>query len=240
MHYEVKEQDIVDFASSQGLRVKKVGDECAFLYCPYCKGGSSKDKWTFYVNARTGQYECKRSSCGVRGNMITLARDFDFQLSDEFSNFYRKRPSYRTLPQPKAEIIPKPAAVSYLESRCISSETAKAYRVTVQTENESVMCFPVYDENGKMVNVKYRNLNYTKDKKNGISMYELLNGADGNVVREINMAKAKGCKDPGGLFMRMWIFIHGAACMTLSGDYDLTDAETEQLLVKAYESFEKV
>ncbi len=81
---------------------------------------------------------------------------------------------------------------------------------------------------------------FIEDKKNGISMYELLNGADGNVVREINMAKAKGCKDPGGLFMRMWIFIHGAACMTLSGDYDLTDAETEQLLVKAYESFEKV
>ena len=23
--------------------------------------------------------------------------------------------------------------------------------------------------------------------------------------------------------MKMWIFIHGAACMSLTGDYDLTD-----------------
>ncbi|MCR5801090.1 MAG: TetR/AcrR family transcriptional regulator [Lachnospiraceae bacterium] len=72
---------------------------------------------------------------------------------------------------------------------------------------------------------------------NRISMYELLNGSEGHVVYEINLAKNQGCKDPGGLFMKMWIFIHGAACMTLSGDYDLTDEETKQLLERAYESF---
>jgi AcrR family transcriptional regulator len=72
------------------------------------------------------------------------------------------------------------------------------------------------------------------------SMYELLNGTTGNVVFEINLAKSLGCKDPGGLFMKMWIFIHGAACMTLSGDYDLTDEETLQLLEKAFESFNTV
>ena len=72
---------------------------------------------------------------------------------------------------------------------------------------------------------------------NRTSMYELLNGNDGNVVTEINMAKEMGCQDPGGMFMKMWIFIHGAACMTLSGDYDLTDEETLNLLEKAYSSF---
>ncbi|MCR4791442.1 MAG: TetR/AcrR family transcriptional regulator [Lachnospiraceae bacterium] len=70
-----------------------------------------------------------------------------------------------------------------------------------------------------------------------VSMYELLNGSEGNVVTEINMAKELGCSDPGGMFMKMWIFIHGAACMTLSGDYDLTDEETMSLLEKAYNSF---
>ena len=70
-----------------------------------------------------------------------------------------------------------------------------------------------------------------------VSMYELLNGSEGNVVAEINMAKETGCQDPGGMFMKMWIFIHGAACMTLSGDYDLTDEETMSLLEKAYNSF---
>ncbi len=71
----------------------------------------------------------------------------------------------------------------------------------------------------------------------GKSMYELLNGDGGNVVYEVNLARVAGCADPGGLFMRMWIFIHGAACMTLTGDYDLTDAETRELLERSYEDF---
>lgn len=69
------------------------------------------------------------------------------------------------------------------------------------------------------------------------SMYELLNGAEGNVGYEINLARAAGCPDPGELFMKMWIFIHGAACMTLTGDYDLSDIQTLELLEKSYESF---
>lgn len=71
------------------------------------------------------------------------------------------------------------------------------------------------------------------------SMYELLNGNDGNVVVEINRARTLGCVDPGDMFMRMWIFIHGAACMTLTGDYDLTDEETIALLEKSYQSFSR-
>ena len=69
------------------------------------------------------------------------------------------------------------------------------------------------------------------------SMYELLNGDAGNVVYEINLARVMGCKEPGELFMKMWIFIHGAACMALSGDYDLSDRETLELLEKSYRAF---
>ncbi len=69
------------------------------------------------------------------------------------------------------------------------------------------------------------------------SIYELLNGDKGNVVYEIHLAKAQGCKDPGELFMKMWIFIHGAACMMLTGDYDLSDAETMELLEQSYGAF---
>lgn len=68
-------------------------------------------------------------------------------------------------------------------------------------------------------------------------MYELLNGAEGNVVHEINLARAAGCSDPGDIFMKMWIFIHGAACMTLTGDYDLTDVQTLDLLEHSYDDF---
>ena len=69
------------------------------------------------------------------------------------------------------------------------------------------------------------------------SMYEILNGDAGNVVYEINLARVAGCPDPGDLFMKMWIFIHGAACMSLAGDYDLTDLQTMQLLEHSYYAF---
>ena len=65
-------------------------------------------------------------------------------------------------------------------------------------------------------------------------LYEVLNGEKGNVLAEINGAASMGCKDPQGMFMRMWLFIHGAACMSLTGDYDLSDAETKYLLEQEY------
>lgn len=69
------------------------------------------------------------------------------------------------------------------------------------------------------------------------SLYEVLNGERGNVVAEINAAAETGEKDAGGMFMKMWIFIHGIACMSLTGDYDLSEVETKQLLEQSYEAF---
>ena len=78
---------------------------------------------------------------------------------------------------------------------------------------------------------------FVSDKPGKKSMYELLNGTSGNVVKEINLARTLGCTEPGELFMKMWIFIHGAACMSLTGDYDLSDAETLALLENACNAF---
>lgn len=69
------------------------------------------------------------------------------------------------------------------------------------------------------------------------SMYELLNGPEGNVVYEVNLARAAGCVKAEELFMKMWIFIHGAACMSLTGDFDLSVVQTLQLLERSYEAF---
>lgn len=78
---------------------------------------------------------------------------------------------------------------------------------------------------------------FLSEKRNGKSLYELLNGKKGNVMVEINKAKSEECKDPEGLFMKMWILIHGIACMTVTGDYDLSITETVQQLVDAYRAF---
>lgn len=71
----------------------------------------------------------------------------------------------------------------------------------------------------------------------GRSMYDIVNGRDGCVSREIQKAHSRGCRDTGTLFTKIWIFIHGAACMCFTGDYDLSEDETLQALQAAYDSF---
>lgn len=80
---------------------------------------------------------------------------------------------------------------------------------------------------------------FLSQRENRRSMYDLLNGTESNVLYEINMAKAEGCLQPQAVFMRMWIFIHGSACMALTGDYDLSDAETLSVLKQVYGQFAK-
>lgn len=77
---------------------------------------------------------------------------------------------------------------------------------------------------------------FLSDNRGDRSLYELLNGSTGAVAKEINKAAAGGCTNPSGLFMKMWIFIHGCACMVLTGDYDLTKEETLDLLEDIYKS----
>ena len=75
------------------------------------------------------------------------------------------------------------------------------------------------------------------DKREGKSLYDLLNGESGAVVREISKANAAGCTNASELFMEMWIFIHGAASMSTTGDYDLDKEETVNLLIKTYHAY---
>ncbi len=68
-------------------------------------------------------------------------------------------------------------------------------------------------------------------------MYDLVNGNSENVVKEINKAQAKGVSNAQQLFMQMWIFIHGAGCMAVTGDYDLDEAASVAMLESAYTAF---
>ncbi len=78
---------------------------------------------------------------------------------------------------------------------------------------------------------------FLSSERFGRSMYDLVNGNEGYVSREIHAAASQGCSNASGLFMKMWIFIHGAACMCLTGDYDLSEDETMQMLKEVYYSF---
>lgn len=163
--YEFKPSDAYDFARHVGILCKERGDELFFKTCPYCKPRATRGNVnTFSINLKTGQHKCLRASCGVSGNMITLARDFDFSLGTEIDEYYAPKKKYRELPQPKEPVIPKPEALQYLESRGISEEVAKRYEITVQTKNPNILVFPFYDENGKLKFVKYRKTDFDKTK----------------------------------------------------------------------------
>lgn len=163
--YEFKPSDAYDFARHVGILCKERGDELFFKTCPYCKPRATRGNVnTFSINLKTGQHKCLRASCGVSGNMITLARDFDFSLGTEVDEYYAPKKKYRELPQPKEPVIPKPEALQYLESRGISEEVAKRYEITVQTKNPNILVFPFYDEVGKLKFVKYRKTDFDKTK----------------------------------------------------------------------------
>ena len=167
-YYEFKKEDAYEFARVSGIQSKQRGDELQLLSCPYCRGGKNGDKGTFSISLVTGQFKCLRSSCSVSGNMVTLARDFDyFSLGKDIDAYYRTGKQKRFRQFKKMEPIkPKPEAVTYLESRKITAVTAEKYHITVQSKHENILVFPFLDEKGDMQFIKYRktDFNPTVDK----------------------------------------------------------------------------
>ena len=158
MLYEFKREDAERFAMEHG-KVKFTGKELQMFDCPYCHGAGKGDKYTFAINLKTGAFNCKRASCGAKGNMITLAMDFGFSL-DNYTDAYlhRSERKYKTLPQRKPE--PKDGAITYLAGRGIPEEITKKYNITISNKNDNVLCFPFYDEDDVLQFIKYRNLSF--------------------------------------------------------------------------------
>lgn len=148
--YELNSNDIYGLAAMIGGETKLKGEELFFKECPYCKGGGH-DNYTFSINLQSGLFKCFRASCGKQGHFVEMARDFGYNLKPEYTK-------YRELPQKVIET--KPKAIEYLESRGISADTAKRYRITVQKNNSDILVFPFFDEQNKLQFIKYRNTKY--------------------------------------------------------------------------------
>lgn len=160
--YEFKKSDAIDFAKFKGIRTKIKGDELIFDLCPYCKGGQNRDKDTFAINLTTGAFNCKRGTCNATGNMITLAKHFDFSLGNIIDEYYKPRKRYRNLKTPSEPIVPKEPAIAYLETRGISEETARKYEITTVNDHDNILVFPFFDENRILRFVKYRKTDFEK------------------------------------------------------------------------------
>lgn len=164
--YQFSEDDATRFMREIGASGSRKGDELQFKLCPYCLGGKGgKDRGTFSINMKNGQFKCLRSSCNAHGNMITLAKDFNFSLGNYVDEYYSSQKRFKNInSKVKEKPTPKPAAVAYLESRGISETTTSKYHLTTQKENENILVFPFYDENDALQFVKYRKIDFDKTK----------------------------------------------------------------------------
>ena len=163
--YEFQIDDALRFAREMNIRTIIRGNEIHFQVCPYCGGNAGKDKKTFAINKETGQFQCMRASCGAKGNMITIHKDFNFSLGRDVDEYYSRKDRYKSLrhyPRPKS----KTPAVEYMESRGISRAVTESYAITVRKDNPNVLVFPFYDENKAMTFIKYRQTDFdpSKDK----------------------------------------------------------------------------
>lgn len=165
--YEFSPSDARRFADHVGIQARQRGDELIFSKCPYCRN-STNSKEKFSINLKTGQFNCFRASCGVRGNMFTLSKDFNFQISEQvdrylnrngFNNrFKRFKESHKESTDP---------AIEYLRNRGISEEVCQKYELTTKAEQDNVLVFPFKDQNGELRFIKYRNMDFIKGETKG-------------------------------------------------------------------------
>lgn len=156
--YKFDKEDAIRFGREQGIRTKIVGNELRFSKCPYCQS-TTRDKDTFAINLDTGMFKCMRSSCGAKGNMITLHKDFGFSLGNDVNEYYDRSRSFRTFPK-KEKPVPKDAALQYMASRGISNRICNKYNITSSKEDDNILVFPFYDEKDSLVFVKFRKTNF--------------------------------------------------------------------------------
>lgn len=160
-YYQFSESDARRFAREQGVHVRKHGDELQFTECPYCHGGANHDKSTFAINLTTGQFNCKRASCNAHGNMITLHRDFGFDLGADFSEYERPAYTWKHF-KVDAPIVPTKAAVDYLTGRGIPEDIVCRYEIKTHKDNDGILVFPFFDENAELTFIKYRKIDFKK------------------------------------------------------------------------------
>lgn len=70
------------------------------------------------------------------------------------------------------------------------------------------------------------------------TMYDLINGKDnGFVIKELRRITNLDMNKAGDIFMKIFVFMHGMACMAISGELDLSKEEVLPMLKESIEVF---
>lgn len=134
------------------------GNEAKFIKCPFCYGGKRNEKQTCSVNLDTGAYICHRASCGAKGSLFDLAKNFNITIQN--NNNYSKPPQKITpINIKKDDIVVNEVAISYFEKRGIKKEIVNKYKITSQKHNgEDVIIFTFFDDKNNARFIKYRQI----------------------------------------------------------------------------------
>ncbi len=72
---------------------------------------------------------------------------------------------------------------------------------------------------------------FLTDNALGKSSYDLVNGGSKNyVINELKRIKGLEPRDYESVFMKIWLVIHGTACMMIRNEFDISEKETVGLL----------
>ncbi len=70
------------------------------------------------------------------------------------------------------------------------------------------------------------------------TMYDLINGKEnGFVIKELKRVHNLNMDKASNLFMKIFVFIHGMACMATNGEFDLTRDEIAKMLADVINNF---
>lgn len=165
--YKFKKEDAYAFARRVGIQLKERGGELIADKCPYC-GDRSTAQFKFSINAETGQFQCFRASCGVHGNMVTLAHDFDFSLGRDVDEYYQPKKGWTRAEIAKIAVRKAGDLVKeYFQKRGISAETLEKYHVGTHAKYDKTIAFVFGDEKKKPQFVKYRRIDFDPERDKG-------------------------------------------------------------------------
>ena len=138
------------FAGKHFKDYRQKGAELVPVYCPFCHGGNSGDKFTFALNMDNLTYNCKRGSCNETGTYAKLLKHF----GEQPANYEIRKPAAKIYKAPKTKVSEFSSKVQeYLKLRGIGLDVCKKYRVG---ESDGNIAFPYYDDNNKLVLMKFR------------------------------------------------------------------------------------
>ena len=163
--YKFDRADAERFFSERNLKIARQSsrDELTAVWCPYCNG-DGKDKATFSINLKTGQFKCLRAKCGASGNMLTLHKDFGFDLGTDVREYERPTYEWKRFKKPEEKVESSDPAIRYLTGRGISEEVVKRYEITTKKDADNILMFLFFNEKGEVEFIKYRKTDFNPEK----------------------------------------------------------------------------